>query len=144
MQEMHRIFDRSSTRHDAGREILQLRQGSNSVSDFAIEFQTLVTDSGWEGRALDDAFLYGLSEHCHTRQRSPVRYGPRRHQPSPPASSLPTPTSPGGRKEPEAMMVDHSRLTREERERQVRNQACLYCGGAGHFASKCPVKDHAH
>ena len=32
------------------------------ISDFAIEFQTLATDSGWEGRALVDAFLHGLAE----------------------------------------------------------------------------------
>ena len=62
MQEMHHIFDHSTTRHDTGREILRLRQGSNSVSDYAIEFQTLATDSGWEGRALVDSFLHGLSE----------------------------------------------------------------------------------
>ena len=29
MQEMHRIFDRSPTGHDAGRELLRLRQGCN-------------------------------------------------------------------------------------------------------------------
>ena len=38
------------------------------------------------------------------------------------------------------MMVDHSKLSKEERERRIRGRACLYCGGAGHFASKCPVK----
>ena len=62
MQEMHRVFDRSSTGMDAGRELMRLRQGKNSVSDYAIEFQTLATNSGWEGRALIDAFLHGLSE----------------------------------------------------------------------------------
>ena len=63
MQEMHCIFGtRSTTGHDAGREILRLQQGSSSVSDYAIEFQTLATDSGWEGRALVDSFLHGLSE----------------------------------------------------------------------------------
>ena len=34
----------------------------DSVSNYAIEFQTLATDSRWEGRALIDAFLHGLSE----------------------------------------------------------------------------------
>ena len=62
MQEMHRVFDRSTTGHDAGQELLRLRQGSKSVSDYSIEFQTLATDSGWEGRALVDTFLHGLSE----------------------------------------------------------------------------------
>ena len=33
MQEMHRVFDRSTAEHNAGWEILPLRHGSNSVSD---------------------------------------------------------------------------------------------------------------
>ena len=45
-----------------GREILRLQQGSSSFSNYVIEFQTLATDSGWEGRALVDSFLHGLSE----------------------------------------------------------------------------------
>ena len=47
---------------EAGRELLRLRQGQNTVSDFAIDFQTLAADSGWEGRSLVDAFLHGLAE----------------------------------------------------------------------------------
>ena len=59
---MHRVFDRSSTGMDAGRELMRLQQGSSSVSDYAIEFQTLATDSGWEGRAVIDAFLHGIAK----------------------------------------------------------------------------------
>ena len=62
MQEMHRVFDRSSTGLEAGRDLMRLQQGRSSVSDYAIDFQTLATDSGWEGRALINAFLHGLSE----------------------------------------------------------------------------------
>ena len=40
--------------------LLRLRQGTDS--NYSIEFQTLATDSGWEGRALVDAFLHGLAE----------------------------------------------------------------------------------
>ena len=47
---------------EAGRKLLHLHQGHNTVSDFAIDFQTLATGSGWEGRALVDAFLHGLAE----------------------------------------------------------------------------------
>ena len=56
------VFDRSSTGLEAGRELMRLRQGRDSVSDYSIEFQMLATDSGWEGRALVDSFLHGLSE----------------------------------------------------------------------------------
>lgn len=33
-----------------------------SVSDFAIDFRTLVTSSGWEKKALYDTLLNGLSK----------------------------------------------------------------------------------
>ena len=56
MAEMQRVFDRSATGLEAGRELLRLRQGRNTVSDFAIDFQTLAADSGWEGRSLVDTF----------------------------------------------------------------------------------------
>ena len=41
---------------------MRLRQGRASVSDYAIDFQTLATDSGWVGCPLVDAFLHGLAE----------------------------------------------------------------------------------
>ena len=62
MQEMHRVFDQSMMGHDAGPEILRLRQGGSFVSDYSIEFQTLATDSSWEGHAVVDSFIHGLSE----------------------------------------------------------------------------------
>ena len=39
-----------------------MRQGHRSVSDYAIDFQTLATSSGWNADALFDTFLNGLSE----------------------------------------------------------------------------------
>ena len=154
---------------------MRLRQGSSSVSDYTIEFQTLATDSGWEGRALIDAFLHGLSEavknelltwdlpdeldriitlairvdtRLEDRKRlvkpqSPPRFYRRRTTTTSPTkrtATSPTSATSGGK--PEVMMVDW--LMKEERDRRVRTQACLYCGGAGHFASNCPVKGHAH
>ena len=56
------MFDHSATGLEAGRELLRLRQGHDTISNYSIEFQMLATDSGWEGRALVDAFLHGLAE----------------------------------------------------------------------------------
>ena len=178
---MQRVFDRSATGLEAGRELLRLRQGHNTVSDFAIDFQTLAVDSGWEGWSLVDAFLHGLVEPvkhelltCElpddleriialairvdarledwrqtTRARSPLlrRPAPRR-RPSPPprltrneAHHIP-PSTPRG--ESEAMIVDHSRVSQEERERRRRERACFRCGEGGHYADQCPVKERAH
>ena len=41
---------------------MDLRQGNRRVSDYAIEFRTLATDSGWNDSSLFDAFLHGLAE----------------------------------------------------------------------------------
>ena len=80
----------------------------------------------------------------YARQRSPPRYFQNRRRPSPTLSSHPPPTPSPIKIEPgtetEAMMVDRSKLMKEERDRRVRNRACLYCGWAGYFASNCPVK----
>lgn len=52
--------------HPAGREtakaLLDLRQGKAQVTDYAIEFRTLATDSGWNASFLFDAFIHGLSD----------------------------------------------------------------------------------
>ena len=172
---MHRVFDRSAVGLEAGRDLMRLRQEENSVSNYVIDFQILATDSGWEGRALVDAFLHGLSEavkdelltrelpdeldriiamaiHISSRledskhlfkPRSPPRYYNYCCQPNLPASQQQVSTPPSPPKdsvgEPEVMMVDRSRLTKEK-ERRVRRRACLYCGGWGHYAQNCPVK----
>ena len=181
MAEMQRVFDRSATGLEAGRELLRLRQGHDTVSDFAIDFQTLAVDSGWEGRALVDAFLHGLAEPVKhklltrdlpddleriialairvdarledrrraTRAKSPLprRPAPRRRLSPPPRLPRnevhrypPSPT----RDESEAMMVDRSRVSREERERHQQERACFGCGERGHFAARCLVKERAH
>ena len=60
---MKRVVDRSKHRHEAARELLHImRQGQRSVSDYAINFQTLATSSGCNADALFDTFLNGLSE----------------------------------------------------------------------------------
>lgn len=40
-----------------------LNQGKRRVADYAIEFQTLVVDIGWNLFSLCDVFLNGLAEH---------------------------------------------------------------------------------
>ena len=60
--EMRKVFDRSVTGREAARELLHMRQGNRTVSDFAIDFRTLAATCGWNPDALYDAFLNGLSE----------------------------------------------------------------------------------
>ena len=176
MAKMQRMFNRSSTSLQAGRVLLCLRQGTDTVSNYAIEFQMLVTDSGWEGRALVDTFparASGVREGRVSEARSPggpgshCRHGdPCRRSLGGPetsgssmvsSSAMPGPTTqavtaapdseergpllftiPPPKEESEAMMVDRSRVSRQEWDRRQRARACFGCGEVGH------LKDHAH
>lgn len=50
-----------------------------------------------------------------------------------------TAAAPGpGPMEIDAMRVKH--ITSEEKQRRRENNLCLYCGGSGHYVTKCPAK----
>ncbi len=66
-QELRKVFDRSALGNEAARALSLLRQGTRTVSDYAIEFRTLAASSGWNSRALWDHFLHGLAEQIRTR-----------------------------------------------------------------------------
>ncbi len=61
-QELRKVFDRSALGNEAARALSLLRQGTRTVSDYAIEFRTLAASSGWNSMALWDHFLHGLAE----------------------------------------------------------------------------------
>ena len=55
-----RVFDHPVRGSEASQRLLLLRQGSRSVASFAVEFQTLVVESGWNEEALQGVFLNAL------------------------------------------------------------------------------------
>ena len=136
-------------------------------SPISIEFQTLATDSGWEGRALVNAFLHSLSEAvkdelltCElpedldrivalaiinsrtTVTTQVLLYSSPIPSPTPSSRPLPTPTPVKTElgPEPEVMMVDRSRLAKEERDRRVRTRACLVLWRSGTLCLDQPGK----
>lgn len=131
-----------------------IHQGQRSVLDYAIEFRTLATDSGWNSAALIDAFVGGLSSHIKEQlitldlpddldsvisltnkiDRTSTYRPPSRQTFSrlyrPQVLSTPVQGTAGaesGLSEP--MQLGWSRLSAEERERRLWNKLCLYCGG---------------
>ncbi|KAI3377243.1 hypothetical protein L3Q82_008481, partial [Scortum barcoo] len=50
------------SRSCASRALFELRQKSRRVMDYAIEFRTLATDSGWNSPAIKGAFVNGLND----------------------------------------------------------------------------------
>ena len=60
-QAMQRTFDPVGTDRDTARQLCGLRQGKDSVRDYAIRFRTLAAESDWDSRALYDTFFRGLA-----------------------------------------------------------------------------------
>ncbi len=46
-EEMIKIFDRSVYGHETSRQLVTLRQGRRSATDYAIEFRTLAATCEW-------------------------------------------------------------------------------------------------
>ena len=60
--EMKRVFDHPVKGREAAIQLLSLRQSSDSVAQFSVNFRILAADSGWDQAALKAVFLKGLSE----------------------------------------------------------------------------------
>uniref|UniRef100_A0A3B3H296 Gypsy retrotransposon integrase-like protein 1 n=1 Tax=Oryzias latipes TaxID=8090 RepID=A0A3B3H296_ORYLA len=58
---LQNTFDPVSTSRDKARELTIIRQGGDSVCDYAIRFRTLAAESGWNSVALYDVFMKGLA-----------------------------------------------------------------------------------
>ncbi len=61
VEEFKRVFDHPVSGRESSRQLLTLKQGSRSTVDFAIEFRTIASGSGWNDEALMACFQGGLS-----------------------------------------------------------------------------------
>ncbi len=163
-QEMRRVFDRALVGREAARMLANLRQGEQSVSDYSIQFRTLAAECEWNEKAQWDMFLHGLADRIHQEidvvelplgldelvdlaLRVDARLQQRdlrgRRKLTPRYPFFDTGDTVGHSSVDEPMQVGRARLSREERDRRRTRGLCLYCGAAGHFLVKCPVKDQA-
>lgn len=62
VSEMRKVFDHPVQGKEAGNRLLSLRQGSASVSHYAIDFRILAAESNWDEAALQSVFLKGLAD----------------------------------------------------------------------------------
>ena len=62
MVDDNKVFDAPLSRREAARKLLQLRQESRNVADYAVDFHTLAVESAWNMEALFDKF-----QHCQDR-----------------------------------------------------------------------------
>lgn len=59
--EMSSLFDRSARGDEAASQLSRLTQGRRSITDYSIQFQTLVAACEWNNEALRARFLDGLN-----------------------------------------------------------------------------------
>uniref|UniRef100_A0AAY4CY98 Retrotransposon gag domain-containing protein n=1 Tax=Denticeps clupeoides TaxID=299321 RepID=A0AAY4CY98_9TELE len=62
LDRLQTVFQGETGRRASLLRLMSLRQGNRSVSDYAIEFRTLASDSEWTDAALPVAFYQGLRE----------------------------------------------------------------------------------
>ncbi len=151
---------------EAAAQLSRLSQRKRSVTDYAIQFQTLAAACGWNEGALRARFLEGLDEaiadelaavdlpreldnliNLALRVEGRLNRRRQRRQPtalwrhleassSDAASHLPA--------EAEPMQLGRLRLTPQQRQERLALGLCLYCGKAGHFVLQCPLKVKTH
>ncbi|ROI16559.1 Retrotransposon-derived protein PEG10 [Anabarilius grahami] len=155
------VFGKPLTDSSAGEKLYNLKQGTMSIYDYALQFRTLAAVCGWNEQALITTYRQGLeprvrlqlaacedtiglekfiqhSIRCATRMQACLQ----EHQDQfLPISSL-CRSEPVSSPEPanDPMEVENSRLTPSERQRRLTLHLCLYCGAPGHIISACPIR----
>ena len=158
--ELKRMFDYPIRGHQAGQQLMKIRQGRLTVREFVVNFRGFAVESGWNEAALITAFQNGLNRDIgkEIALRGEFRTLDEAVQLAITtgdqlllwrADSAGNPdngrseqlTSLGSRREmpyfpePEPMQIDGLHLSPG-----LQTQSCLYCGRAGHFLANCPVR----
>ncbi len=146
-----KVFELATGALSMSDQLLRLRQGTSSTHEYTLQFRTLAATCGWNEAALISVYRQGLDTNiltqmaifddsvglesfmqkanriaqrlsaCHTAEAA--------LQPASPAHGSPV---------PEPMQVDTTRLSSQERARQMTMGLCLYCASADHFIRSCP------
>ncbi len=119
-------------------QLLQLRQGSSTTSDYTLQFRTLAATIGWNEAALHCAYRQGLDPRICAQKTTRISQWLSACQPDEAAHQPASFTS--GSPVPEPMQLDSTRLTHAERARRLTAGLCLYCAAPGHFINPCPVR----
>uniref|UniRef100_A0A1A7ZHT5 CCHC-type domain-containing protein n=1 Tax=Nothobranchius furzeri TaxID=105023 RepID=A0A1A7ZHT5_NOTFU len=167
LTEFRNTFDNTETPAEISKTLWNMKQGKQTVLDFAIDFRTLATISKMDPDSLKGAFsqalntslqdqlafcpepetledLISLAARIEKRQRSrprPVQpcYQPVLQNQFVQSASPPRPINVSVPQD-EPMQVGRASLTPEERLHRLSSRLCLYCGKPGHFLSSCPVR----
>ncbi|KAK3531326.1 hypothetical protein QTP70_018129 [Hemibagrus guttatus] len=141
-------------------QLMEICQGSESATDYAIQFRTLAAQSEWNDAALWAVFHASLNPTlqtelaCHMEATSLSQFVAtvirldnlqcqRRTGASDMASASPRvrldcPVR--GERDPEPMQLGRSRLAEEERLPRGPLRRCYNCGSTGHLSPRCPER----
>ncbi|KAK3544947.1 hypothetical protein QTP86_029196, partial [Hemibagrus guttatus] len=159
------VFGQPERDSSLGERLCRLKQGSMSVSEYALQFRTLAAASGWNEQALITTYRQGLDPrvrlHLAAYEDSiglerfiqlSIRFATRmqlcleEHQGQTATVTLARPPETVSDPEPdsEAMHLGHSGVSaaerQQERQRRLTQNRCFYCGGSGHFVGECPIR----
>ncbi|KAK3545249.1 hypothetical protein QTP70_002372 [Hemibagrus guttatus] len=159
------VFGQPEWDSSLGERLCRLKQGSMSVSEYALQFRTLAAASGWNEQALITTYRQGLNPrvrlHLAAYEDSiglerfiqlSIRFATRmqlcleEHQGQTATAILARPPETVNDPEPdsEAMHLGHSGVSaaerQQERQRRLTQNRCFYCGGSGHFVGECPIR----
>ncbi|KAK3511093.1 hypothetical protein QTP70_030284 [Hemibagrus guttatus] len=123
------VFGRPEGDSALGESLCRLKQGNLSVAEYALQFRTLAAASGWNEQALITTYRQGLNPRSQPAiSTAAAQSGPVSH-PEPPDDAM------------QLELSDVSSVKRQwERQRRLAQNCCFYCGSAGHFVAKCPLR----
>ncbi|KAK3534000.1 hypothetical protein QTP86_000506 [Hemibagrus guttatus] len=159
------VFGKPGSDSSLGERLCRLKQGSMSVSDYALQIRTLAAASGWNEQALITMYRQGLDPrvqlHLAAYEDSirlekfiqlSIRFATcmqlclEEHQGPPATTTITRQPEPVSNPEPvsEVMHLGHSGVSaaerQRERQRRLTQNRCFYCGGSGHFVAECPLR----
>ncbi len=123
-------------------QLIRLRQGRSTVSDYTLQFCTLAATNGWNEAALLTAYRQGLDSQIRMQMaiyddsmglENFMLLAGQISQLITACHSDDIALPPAGYPGPEPMQMDATRLTSMERARRLSSGLCLYCGSSGHF-----------
>ncbi|KAK3555096.1 hypothetical protein QTP86_009015 [Hemibagrus guttatus] len=154
------VFEYPAGGKDISLQLMELRQGSDTVADYAITFRTLAAQSGWNDASLWAVFCAGLNPELQTELAcraeattlsqfvaTAICLDNLRRQQQAGASHAATvrprtrPDYPSFREEaPKPMQLGRSRLAKPAHQQRGRMRLCYHCRASGHQNSRCPER----
>ncbi|KAK3512381.1 hypothetical protein QTP70_007448 [Hemibagrus guttatus] len=154
------VFEYPAGGKDISLQLMELGQGSDTAADYAITFQTLSAQSGWNDASLWAVFRAGLNPELQTELVCRVEATTLsqfvataicldnlmpQHQAGTSCAATVRPRTrldyPSFREEaPEPMQLGRSRLAEPAHQQRGRMRLCYNCGASGHQSSRCPER----